>query len=217
MHRCVSVSVLLLCLCACGAASAQVQEDHDALGNAIAGPLVGVLSHQFGGRAVDMRLETMEVQAIDKRARTVSGRGTVHIDGQDDPVGFHFQVRYDNRLRRASNPEVWIGGAAAGERDLPNDVALVQQLETDVTGALAHQFRRPAAWLRLDRIATVEGGRRFLRINAEGVAYFGGEGRGTSVTVEAIYDRSSDAWLKLEYGLGGEAGATAAAPTIAAH
>jgi hypothetical protein len=70
--------------------------------------------------------------------------------------------------------------------------------------ALAQEFRNPSAWLHLDRIATVEGGGELLRINAEGVAYLGRDGPGTPVTVEALYDRSSDSWPRLVYVVGDE-------------
>jgi hypothetical protein len=51
----------------------------------------------------------------------------------------------------------------------------------------------------------VEGGGELLRINAEGVAYLGRDGPGTPLTVEALYDRSSDSWPRLVYVLGDEA------------
>jgi hypothetical protein len=91
----------------------------------------------------------------------------------------------------------------------------VQVLQTDVTAALAREFRRPSASLRLDRIATVEAGRRFLRIDAIGVAYLDRQSPATPLTIQALIDRTSGAWLRLDYGVG--AGPTGGLPSLAIH
>ena len=174
----------------------------ETLSNAIAGPLVVALAEQFGGRRVDMRLTTAEVEPMETGVSAVRGTGQVQVGGRGEWIGFNYELGYDSRLRRAAFPDVSIGGAASGERDMPNDVALVEQLEAQVTAALAHDLRQPSAWLRLDRITTVEGGSRFLRINANGMAYFGREGSGVPLTIEALYDRTRSAWERFEYGLG---------------
>jgi hypothetical protein len=152
--------------------------------------------------AVDV--QDMDAQEVNARDRVVSGTGSLRIDGKKDWVGFRFHVPYDARLAKAGYPEVVMGGVAAGERDVPNDAQLVQQLEARIVAALSKEFRQQSVWLQLDRIATVEGGSHYLGINADGVAHLGGDS--TDVMIDAFYDRSSGEWLRLHYSLGEDAG-----------
>jgi hypothetical protein len=221
--------VMLACACAAGSVASQgtsqgieaestatatrtngrAAESRDTLNNAIAGPLITVISQQLGGRAVDMRLDTvdiqdMDVQGMNIRDRMVSGTGSLRIGGNKDWVGFRFHLPYDARLGKAGYPEVTMGGVAAGERDVPNDAQLVQQLEARIVAALSKEFRQQSVWLQLERIATVEGGSHYLGINADGVAHLGGDS--TDMLIDAFYDRSSGEWLRLHYSLGEDAG-----------
>ena len=230
MRRNIPVMVITLaCSCAVGSVASQgassgieadstapsehmhgrAVESRDTINNAIAGPLILVISQQLGGRAVDMRLDAVDVQDMDAqevnaRDRVVSGTGSLRIDGNKDWVGFRFHVPYDAKFGKAGYPEVTLGGVAAGEHDVPNDAQLVQQLEARIVAALSKEFRQPSVWLQLDRIATVEGGSHYLGINADGIAHLGGDS--TDMMIDAFYDRSSGEWLRLHYSLGEEAG-----------
>jgi len=229
MRRNIPVMVVMLaCSCAAGSVASQAAsrgvetestatartrghavESRDAIDNAIAGPLILVISQQLGGRPVDMRLDAvdiqdMDVQDVNARDRVVSGTGSLRIDGNKDWVGFRFRIPYDTRLGKAGYPEVSMGGVAAGERDVPNDAQLVQQLEARIIAALSKGFREQSVWLQLDRIATVEGGSHYLGINADGVAHLGGDS--IDMMIDAFYDRSSGEWLRLHYSLGEDTG-----------
>ena len=211
--------VVLACACAAGNAAAQgpaavpltantvgprrsVVDSHETIGNAIAGALVNALSEQLGGRAVDMKLDAIEVKPVSVSERAVSGTGSLRIQGDDDWVGFRFQVLYDSQRGSTGYPQVGIGGVAAGERDIPNDGLLVQKLDAEVVGALTREFRQPSVRLQLDRINTVQAGSRYLRINADGIADFGRDGS-TDAKIEALYDRFSGQWLRVHYEVGG--------------
>ncbi len=237
MRRNIPVMVVMLaCSCAAGSMASQAAsqgietesaaatartrgrtlESRDAINNAIAGPLILVISQQLGGRAVDMRLDAvdiqdMDVQDVNARDRVVSGTGSLRIGGSKDWVGFRFRVPYDARLGKAGYPEVSMGGVAAGERDVPNDAQLVQQLEARIVAALSKGFRQQSVWLQLDRIATVEGGSHYLGINADGVAHLGGDS--IDMMIDAFYDRSSGEWLRLHYSLGEDAGYASGNPS----
>lgn len=220
MRRKLLAAVLLACVWAGGHAAAQpasqpaAQPDDpshamggtaatpnlDTIRDAIAGPLIGALSARLGGRAVELRLDVVDVRTIDADERAVSGSGDAQVVGRQGWIGFKFGLRYDGRLRRSSYPDVSIDGVAAGERDIPNDPGLIRRLETVVGADLARELRKPSAWLRLDTVSTVEDEGRHLRIDAQGTAYLDRYGAGTPLNVVALYDRSSDAWLKLEYG-----------------
>ncbi|WP_332937948.1 hypothetical protein [Lysobacter sp. CCNWLW3] len=188
---------------AMGAAAAA--PNTEAIRDSIAGPLIQALSARLGGRAVELRLDVVDVRTIGADERAISGSGDAQVVGTQGWIDFRFGLRYDGRLRRTSYPEVSIDGVAAGERDLLNDPHLVQRLEAIVIADMARELRKPSAWLRLDSVSTVQGDGRHLRIDARGTAYLDRYGPGTPLTVVALYDRSSDAWLKLEYGPGQEA------------
>lgn len=220
IHRNTLANVLVLaCACAVGNAAAQgpaavpltastvgprsvVVDSHEAIGNAIAGALVNALSEQLGGRAVDMKLDAIDVKPVSVSEHAVSGTGSLRIQGDDDWVGFRFQVLYDSQLGSTGYPQVGIGGVAAGERDIPNDGSLVQKLDTEVVGALSREFRQPSVRLQLDRITTVQAGSRYLRINADGLADFGRDGS-ADAKIEALYDRVGGQWLRVHYEVGG--------------
>lgn len=180
------------------------------LDRTIAVALINAISGQLGGRAVDMRLDSVEIGPGKTRDRDIRGTGSLRIDGDDAWSGFRFLLVYDTERRVANYPEVSIAGVAVGERNVPNDAALVRQLEARVVAALSKQFRKQSISLRLDRIATVQSGSQRLRINADGLAYLGVEGS-RDMTIEALYDRSSGKWLRLHYGLGD--GYSSGAPT----
>lgn len=174
----------------------------DAIRDSIAGPLIEAISARLGGRAVELRLNVVDVRTINANERAINGTGDAQIVGRQDWIGFRFGLLYDGRLRRLSYPDVSIDRVAAGERDIPNAPILVQQLEALVTADLAREHRKPSARLHLDRVATVEGDGQRLRIDAQATAYLDRYGPGMPLTIVALYDRSSGAWLKLEYGPG---------------
>ena len=86
--------VMLACACAAGSVASQgtsqgieaestatatrtngrAAESRDTLNNAIAGPLITVISQQLGGRAVDMRLDTVDIQDMDVQGMNIRDR-----------------------------------------------------------------------------------------------------------------------------------------------
>jgi hypothetical protein len=178
---------------------------NDAMDGAVAGVLVGALTEQFGGRSVSMMLDKVNVQATSIRDRTVSGEGRVRIDGDDSWIGFRFSTLYDTTFDSAAYPAITLGGITRDERDIPNDTALVRQLDDNVVARLGKEFANQSVRLQLDRITTVEAGKRYLRINASGIADFGRDGT-SPAQIEALYDRRDSAWLRVNYELGPAAG-----------
>ena len=176
----------------------------EALDSAVAAAVVGALSEQFDGRTVSIKLDKLDVQPSSIRDRIVSGEGRLQIGGDEDWVGFRFRTLYDTSLGNASYPELTLGGISTGEREVPNDSLLVRQLDENVVGLLGKEFGNQAVRLQLDRITTVEAGKRYLRISASGIADFGREGT-TPAQVEALYDRRDNAWLRVNYELGSAA------------
>ena len=120
MHRNIHAAILLACSCVAGNVPAQlrsqramgdassrtrpasdtVHSDLEVISNSIAGPLIDAISGQFGGRAVEMRLDALDARAINASDRAVSGTGDIQVHGRNGWIGFEFSLLYDGRLRQ---------------------------------------------------------------------------------------------------------------------
>lgn len=189
---------------ALGSKPQSVAEGREALDSAVAAAVVGALSEQFTGHVVSIKLDKVDVQPSSIRDRTVSGEGRLQIGADEDWIGFRFRTLYDTHVGNASYPDITLGGVGGNEREVPNDAFLVRQLDEHVIGLLGKEFGSQAVGLQLDRVTTVEAGKRYLRIDASGIADFGREGT-TPAQVDALYDRRQDAWLRVDYELGSTA------------
>lgn len=176
-------------------------EGREAIDGAIAGVLVGALTEQFGGRAVSVKLDRVDVLPSSIRDRVVNGEGRVQIGDDQDWIGFRFNTLYDTQQGSAAYPDITLGGIAKDEHEIPNDTALVTQLDDTVVARLGKEFSSQAVRLQFDRIVTVEAGTRYLRISATGIADFGRDGNAPA-QVEALYDRRDKSWMRVNYELG---------------
>ena len=187
---------------AASVAERQASSGDEALDNAVAAVVVSALTEQLGNQAIAVRLDSIDVRISSLRDRAVSGEGRMRVGDDPDWIGFRYRTIYDTTFGSAGYPELTIGGIGAGEREVPNDAALVTQLDARITAELDKQFGTGSARLQLDRISTVEAGKRFLRISASGVADFGLNGT-TPIRIESLYDTAKSAWQRVDYGLGG--------------
>ena len=183
-----------------GAEPGQASSGDEALDNAVAAVVVAALSDQLGVPAIEVRLDSFDVASAGPRDRSVSGQGRLRMGGDGGWIGFRYRTLYDSLLRSAGYPELTIGGVGAGEHEVPNDARLVSELEDRVASGLASQGRGTPR-LQLDRITTVEGGQRLLRIAADGVADFGLDGT-SAIEIVGLYDRIADRWQRVDYTLG---------------
>lgn len=181
-------------------------EGDETLRNAVAAVVVATLTEQFGDRMISVKLDSADVQIASIRDRTISGHGRMRIGSDEEEwIGFRYRTLYDTFSASAGYPEVTLGGIEDGERMVPNDASLVQQLDARVVAQLDREFGGQPVRLQLDEITTREAGKRFLRIDAVGIADFGREGT-TPARVDALYDRREETWLRVNYELGPAAG-----------
>jgi len=184
-------------------ARAALAQERETLDGVVAAALVGALSEQLGDRPVKIKLERVDVQTTSLRDRLVTGQGAMQIDNAEDWIGFRFSTLYDALLESAGYPELSIGTVGPEGRVVPNDATLVRELDDRVVDMLGKEFGTQQVRLQLDRIATMEAGTRYLRIDARGIADFGLDGV-SPVQVEGLYDRQERKWLRAAYTLGGE-------------
>jgi hypothetical protein len=182
---------------ATGAASASSGDE--VLDNAVAAVVVSALTEQFGDEAISVRLDTMDVRVANPRDRLVSGEGRMRVGDDPEWIPFRYRMVYDTTFASAGRPSLDFAGDRAGEREMPNDATLVRQLDDHVVADLDRQFGTRTR-LQLDRISTVAIGRRFLRIEAGGVADLGLDGT-MPVRIVALYDNARSAWQRIDYDL----------------
>lgn len=182
------------------APAAQAISGDDALDNAVAAVLVSALGQQFPDEPVSLRIDSIDVRIASQRDRVVSGAGRMRLGNDPEWIGFRYRTLYDVTFGNAGYPELTLGGIGDGEREVPNDAALIQQIETRVIAELDKSLA-PGARLQLDRISTVEAGRRFLRIDASGTADFGLQGA-TPIRIDSLYDTRAADWKRVQYQLG---------------
>jgi hypothetical protein len=174
--------------------------DRPALEKAVAGVVVGALAARFDGRAVEARFGAIDDQPGDAGRRAISGEGEMRFVGDWAWIGFQFSTQYDVLLGQAAAPELVLG-VGAEARPVPNDVAVVQQLDDRLVQALRADLAFASIRLQLDRIEAVETGQNYLLIDAWGLADFGPDGS-SKIRIAAFYDRRSGQWLQLHYDLG---------------
>lgn len=189
-------------------------EGDETLHAAVAAVVIGALSEQFGDRTISVKLDSADVAIASIRDRVISGTGRMQIGADDGEwLGFRYRTLYDTLYGSAGYPELTLGGTEV-EREVPNDSGLVDELDARVAAQLDEEFGGQPVRLQLDRIATLEAGQRFLRIEAAGIADFGREGT-TAAQVEALYDRRDGSWLRVSYELGPSAAVGGAAGEVA--
>jgi hypothetical protein len=126
----------------------------------------------------------------------------VQIGAGEEWIGFRYRTLYDTQHGSAGFPQVTLGSTeATSERVIPNDSALVRQLDEQVAAQLGREFVGQSVALKIDEVTTHETGERYLRIDGSGLANFGREGN-TPARIDALYDRAEQAWLRINYELG---------------
>ena len=113
----------------------------------------------------------------------------------------------------AGYPELRIGEGGSDGRAVPNDAQLVRELDDRVVELLAQEFGYQNVRLQLDRISTVQAAQRYLRIEATGIADFGLDGAAPT-RVDALYDPTRNAWLRVAYKLQPSSAGSEASPAV---
>ena len=172
------------------------------LRDAIAAAILAVVWADLGTNPNgSLALAKIDLERIDEHDWQISGEGMLMLpDPGDEQVGLRFKTRFDGRLQAINRPEIEFGGVAPGERMVPNDQAVVRQLEDELSTRIAEDFGEPDTRLQFDSISSVEAGRHLLRVTAEGLADFGIAGT-SKASVDGLYDLQENRWRKLDYQL----------------
>ncbi|GGK05693.1 hypothetical protein [Luteimonas terricola] len=190
---------------AAGSAAIQLPVDEQ-VEAAVAAVLVPTLGSEFGEAMLELRLGDARAEVTGARDHVVHGVGQLRLTGDggaDDWLAFRYRTRYDPVFATAGYPEIMLGGDGAGEDEhfVPNDAGLLVELEARVGAELEAYPGAGRVFLQLDDISSMQSGKRFIRIEAHGLADFG-PGGNTSARIDALYDLHAHAWLSVEHALG---------------
>ena len=175
-------------------------EADQAMDGAVAASVIGAISTQFGERKVAVKLDEVAVRPASVRDRSVSGIGRLQIGKDHTWIPFQFDVLYDTATASASFPAITLGDAAGGT-EIALDSGIARELGQRADDALADEFAQQPVQLVVNRVTTTDAGERYMVVEAMGIADFAAEGT-TPTQIEALYDRQTGEWLRLDYELG---------------
>ena len=173
------------------------QEGAQRMNDALAAAVIGSISRQFDTGDVTVQLANVDVVPTSIRDRELRGTGRLRIDGDPQWIDFSFAALYDTANTEVTYPRLKLGSVGSASAA---DAALAKSLQAKVASALDAEFAgQPVMWTQgTTMVAGTQG--RFARVSGTGIADFGPEGR-VDARVEALYDRSTQRWLRVSYEL----------------
>lgn len=175
-------------------------EGEQAIDAAVAAAVIGAVSTQFGERTVEVKLDAVHATPVSLVETNVEGAGRLQFGNEDEWIPFRFATLYDTSNAAVTAPRLTIGGDEPGQEIAP-DSTMAMQLRAQLDGRLRDEFAQQRTAMVLDKVTVVDAGKRYTRVEAIGTADFGSEGA-TAAKVEALYDRRTRQWLRVDYELG---------------
>ena len=171
-----------------------------AIDDATAAALIGAISSQFGERAVQVRLGEVRATSAGIVQRDLHGTGQLQLGRDPVWIPFRFRALYDTEQASVGSPTLTLGEGTPSHVLARND-AVAQALADEVGRRLHREFTQQATDIRLDDVRSAPAGAGYLRLEANGTALFGGDGR-AATRIRALYDPRNGDWLQLNYDLG---------------
>jgi hypothetical protein len=178
-------------------------EGDQAIDAAIAASLIGAVSSEFDQRAVEVKLDKVEVAPAGLVQRDVRGSGRLLIDKDADWIPFRFAALYDTRSSSVDYPALTLGSGEPGET-VAADAGVARRLSNEVDRRLGIEFAGQSVRFTLDNLQLSPAGKHYQRLEATGIVDFGAEGS-TATGVQALYDPRNGTWLHVRYELGASA------------
>lgn len=179
-------------------------EGREAADSALAGALVGIANEQFNGARIELKLDTVDMQAVSPRDRDASGTGQLRIGGDVDWLPFRYRALYDTDTQTASGATITLGSTDAGGTEVNAAHTMAVELARAAGERLRAEFPGQRVGLELSRVQQLKSG-RYQRFLAMGNVAFDRE-PGTKAAIEGLYDPATRRWLRLNYELGDTAG-----------
>ena len=189
-----------------GIAAGQAAMPALALDDVVAAAVVGALRMQFLDREVELKLDHVDKTRASLRDVVLDGAGQIRIEGSQVWLPIRFQALYDTATGIVLSPSVTL------DRSITNPAATLptEGLDQAIGARLATEFASQQVDFELGSIHVTGGDERYAVVDGDGVASFAGEGR-AELQLQAVYDRASDKWVRIDYTLGNDLEPPAAA------
>lgn len=175
-------------------------EGREAADSAVAGVLMGIASEQFTGRRIELKLESLDMQAASPRDRNVQGTGMLKLDDDSDWLPFRYHALYDTETQTASWARLTLGSTDAGGQKVALQDATARSLQAESTQRMRQEFSQQQVQLQLAEVHRSNAG-RYQRFTATGHARMDRQPP-VRTRVEGLYDPAAKRWVRIDYEMG---------------
>lgn len=170
--------------------------------DAAAAAVIAALRAQFQQRDIELRIDDLQGEQVSLRDMQLQGQGRIRIEGSQAWLPVRFRALYDTATATMLSPAVTLdrtsAAVAPAEGGLPTGL-----LDDAVTRQLAEEFASQRIDFDLAQARVTGGDARYALVEGGGVATFEGEGE-APVSLQAVFDRAQQAWVRIDYRMDGE-------------
>ena len=166
--------------------------------DAIAATIIEAMRSRFDGADIEFRFDTFHGEQGSLRDIALSGAGQVRLAGGDAWLPIRYSALFDRFTGEVLAPQVEFD--TDGAHAIATGVDRTS-LDTAVDGRLSEEFASQTPEFALGDLKLVVRDARYVLVAGTGRADFAGEGT-ADVSVQALYDRRTHAWLDVRYTLG---------------
>ena len=174
---------------------ARAQQAIDA---ATAAALIGALQSRFEGYAVELKLGDSRSERVSLRDLALQGEASIRLGKDDAWLPIRYEALYDTSQQVALSPNIVLGATLAVSASA--DRLPLQALQARVDRAMDTEYVSNEVDFSLADARVVGDDGVRLVVQGDGSARFDGEEQ-VSVTLQAVYDRTTKRWLDAQYAL----------------
>ena len=176
-------------------------EGREAADSALAGALVGIVVTELSvGDPIQLKLETVHMEAVSPRDRKVTGTGLLKLAGDDEWMPFRYRALYDTQTQTATWGRITLGTDDEGGETVATGDASLTTLARTAAERMRQEFPQQAVTLDIASAHRFPAG-RYQRYLAQGATRFDGQDP-VQARIEGLYDPINDRWLRVGYELG---------------
>lgn len=176
-------------------------EGREAADSALAGALVGIVATELSmGDPIQLKLETVDMEAVSPRDRKVTGTGLLKLADDSEWLPFRYRALYDTQTQTASWGRITLGSHDQGGEAVKSGDASLAKLVRAAGSRMGQEFPQQKVALDIASARQFPAG-RYQRFLAQGAASFDGQDP-VQARIEGLYDPAHKRWLRVGYELG---------------
>lgn len=183
------------------ATDAGLSEDaraQQAIDAATAAALIGALQSRFEGYSVELKLGDTNSERVSLRDLALQGEASIRLGKAVAWLPIRYEALYDTSTQSVLNPNIVLGATLAQPQSA--DRLPLKALQARVDRAMDTEYISNQVDFSLSDARVIGDDGVRLVVQGDGIARFDGKER-VSVTLQAVYDRSSKRWLDPQYAL----------------